>query len=60
MECRIKSSQCESLSNKLDELSSLIIRANNLYANAEYKNRENLDNLVSIGTSIGPITAAPV
>lgn len=58
-ECRIKSSQCESLSNKLDELSSLIIRANNLYANAEYKNRENLDNLVSIGTSIFPITAVP-
>ncbi|WP_427898438.1 esterase/lipase family protein [Gardnerella pickettii] len=58
-ECRIKSSQCESMSNNLSELATLIVRANNLYSQAEYKNRETLDNLVSIGTTIFPIAAVP-
>ncbi|KXA18580.1 hypothetical protein [Gardnerella vaginalis] len=58
-ECRIKSSQCESMSNNLSELSTLIIRANNLYSATEYKNREAFDNLVAIGTTIFPITAVP-
>lgn len=58
--CTHYAQQCSHLSHVVEDLASLIIRANNLYANAEAAARERFDQQVALVTLLAPWIATPI
>lgn len=58
-ECNRYSNECQRMSQKIQEIAALIARANNIYEDAEFRAKENLDNTVSFLTTIMPFNSIP-
>lgn len=58
-ECMLYANECKQISNNLEQLSEIIIRANNIYEDAEVQAKENFDNKIALMTAIAPITSLP-
>nr|WP_308582645.1 Mbeg1-like protein [uncultured Gardnerella sp.] len=57
--CNAYASKCQNMSQNLEQLAALIIRASGIYEEAEQKAKEQFDNGIALLTAIFPITSLP-
>lgn len=57
--CNAYASKCQNMSQNLEQLAALIVRASGIYEDAEQKAKEQFDNGIALLTTIFPITSLP-